>query len=416
VSLFRAQAVEHKKQHLYGSVMLIPKLSHTLIIGGLLVWVTLVMIWLCTSRYARKETVLGWLEPPTGIVRLYAQNNGTIQKIFITEGSYVEQDQPIVMVETEALLSSGKQLSIQLLDEYEAQQKLLEEQIARTHISSVSRMQDIAKKIDAAQQESAMLTQQLDTIEKRFTLITQQAERLKSLRLNGHVSNSDVDYALGQELTLRSDKQALQRNQIAQQNLIEQLKTQKKLLPNDSANETAQLQTKLSELTQQITQVKGQSTRIIKAPRAGFVNNLQAREGQQISTLSNVPLLTLIPRDKQLTAHLLIPVRSAGFIDAGQRLNIRYDAFPYQKFGLYDGEILQVSKTLLLPNELLNAPIAIQEPVYRVTARLAQPDVQAYGKTFPLKPGMTLSADIRLSDRTLLQWLLEPLYSLKGRL
>ena len=114
--------------------------------------------------------------------------------------------------------------------------------------------------------------------------------------------------------------------------------------------------------------------------------------------------------------HLLIPVRSVGFIESGQSLAIRYDAFPYQKFGIYQGKVSQLSKTLLLPNELLNAPTLVNEPVYRVTALLDKPNVQAYGKDFSLKPGMTLSADISLGDRSLIQWLLEPIYSLKGRI
>lgn len=49
-------------------------------------------------------------------------------------------------------------------------------------------------------------------------------------------------------------------------------------------------------------------------------------------------------------------MRSIGFVEEGQSLAIRYDAFPYQKFGIYSGKVSQVSKTLLLPSELLNSP------------------------------------------------------------
>ncbi len=145
------------------------------------------------------------------------------------------------------------------------------------------------------------------------------------------------------------------------------------------------------------------------------MNNVQASEGQQTGT-ANIPLLTIFPSNATLSVQLLVPVRAAGFIEPGQNLAIRYDAFPYQKFGIYAGTIAQVSKTLLLPNELLNTPVPTNQPVYRITAQLAQANVQAYCKDFSLKPGMTLSADISLGDRTLMQWLLEPIYSLKGRI
>lgn len=152
----------------------------------------------------------------------------------------------------------------------------------------------------------------------------------------------------------------------------------------------------------------------MKASRSGIVTNLQAREGQQAQT--SIPVLSLVPEGAGLTAQLLVPVRSAGFLETGQPLRIRYDAFPYQKFGLYTAEVVEVSNTVLLPDELLKVPVTVREPVYRVSARLIQPFVQAYGRDFSLKPGMTLSADVQLTERSLLQWLLEPIYSLKGRL
>jgi len=416
VSLFRTEAVEYRKHRLHGDVLLVPRLSHSLILSGLLIWVGFVLVWLFSSNYARKETVIGWLEPPTGVVRLYPESSGIIQKILVDEGTVVVQDQPLMIIKTEAQLASGQQLSAQLLKEFESQHNLIEEEIKRTDVIYTERTKDISKKIIAAQRESSMLGEQLNTANQRYQLVLSQSERFKTLKRDGHVSNSEFDNAMQQELSLKSDLQALVRNQITQKNLVEQYQSEQALLPDQKENEIAQYRSKLSDIAQQMAQVSGQSTRVLKASRSGVINNLQAREGQQISLGSNIPLLTIIPQDEQLTAHLLVPVRSAGFLALGQTLNIRYDAFPYEKFGLYQGEISQISKTILMPNELLNAPIAIQEPVYRITAHLVQPNVQAYGKDFPLKPGMTLSADIKLSERTLIQWLLEPLYSLNGRI
>jgi membrane fusion protein len=54
--------------------------------------------------------------------------------------------------------------------------------------------------------------------------------------------------------------------------------------------------------------------------------------------------------------------------------------------------------------------------VYRVSATLNHNLVSAYGQSFPLRPGMTLSADIQLDQRTVIEWLFEPLLSIKGNL
>jgi membrane fusion protein len=414
--LFRTQAIEHRKQGLHGKVLLLPQLSHTLILGALLLWALIVFIWLFTSHYARKETVSGWLEPPEGITRVYAETNGIIQKVLVAEGEEVTQDQPLFIVNDDRVLASGDHLQTNLINEYNAQRQLLNEQLTRTQSIFQLRMTDLQKRIGSAQQDIKLIDEQTRILTERYTLVSAQVERFRRLKQNGHVSNVEFDNAMAQELALKSDQQTLLRNRITQTNAIEQLHTELTLLPDENANSLGQLRSRLSDIAQQIVQMNGQSARIVKAPRAGVVNNLQAREGQQAYANNNIPLLTLFPNNQQLSVQLLIPVRAIGFIESGQLLAIRYDAFPYQKFGIYQGTVTQVSKTLLLPNEVLNTPIAIKEPVYRVTANLTRPDVQAYGKDFALKPGMTLSADVSLSERSLIQWLLEPLFSLKGRI
>lgn len=413
--LFRQQAVDYRKQGLHGDVLLLPQLSHTLILSGLLLWVCITIIWLCLSHYARKETVSGWLEPPDGVVRVYADDTGIIKKVLVSEGEQVAQDQPLIIINDDRMLASGDRLDASLLNEYNAQRQLLNEQLRRTQNIYEMRAKDIEKRIASAQQDLILIDEELRILNERAALVNAQVDRYKTLKINGHVSSADVDNAMAQQLALKSDQQALLRNQGTQKNNIEQLRTEQDLMPDENANSIDQLRSRLSDIAQQIAQLNGHHSRIIKAPRHGIVNNLQAREGQQITT-NTIPLVTLLPSEAQLIVHLLVPVRSVGFIEIGQPLAIRYDAFPYQKFGLYQGKISQTSKTLLLPNELLNVPVSTIEPVYRVTATLNQPNVKAYGKEFTLKPGMTLSADVSLGDRSLLQWLLEPIYSLRGRI
>ena len=102
----------------------------------------------------------------------------------------------------------------------------------------------------------------------------------------------------------------------------------------------------------------------------------------------------------------------AGFVEPGDRVMLRYQAYPYQKFGHQHGRVERISRSALGPGELGNAQAA--EPYYRVTVALARQAVVAYGREEPLRPGMLLDADILGERRRLVEWLLEPLYSLKG--
>nr|WP_283711171.1 HlyD family efflux transporter periplasmic adaptor subunit [Pseudoalteromonas prydzensis] len=150
----------------------------------------------------------------------------------------------------------------------------------------------------------------------------------------------------------------------------------------------------------------------ITASNSGVVTGIQVVEGETLTQAK--PLLHIIPEGSELVAELLLPTRSAGFIALGNDTRLRFDAFPYQRFGFINSKISRIDKALITPNEI-RLPIALQEPVYRLRATLSQPQMQAYGKAFELKSGMLFEADIMLEQRTLIEWLLEPLYSLKGR-
>ena len=94
---------------------------------------------------------------------------------------------------------------------------------------------------------------------------------------------------------------------------------------------------------------------------------------------------------------------------------MRFDAFPYQRFGFIESTIVRIDKALITPNEV-QLPVTLNEPVYRLRATLQKQTMNAFGKQLELKSGMLFEADIMLEKRSLIDWLLEPIYSLKGRI
>jgi membrane fusion protein len=132
--------------------------------------------------------------------------------------------------------------------------------------------------------------------------------------------------------------------------------------------------------------------------------------------------MSLVPTGSILQAQLFGPSQAIGFIHAGQRVLLRYQAFPYQKFGLYEGVISSVSGSAVSPSEMtqqltgLASLYGANEPVYRVTVDLAQQTATAYGEPVPLQPGMRVEADVMIESRRLFEWVLDPLHSLTGKL
>lgn len=183
-------------------------------------------------------------------------------------------------------------------------------------------------------------------------------------------------------------------------------------LPHDLELTRAQLQAQAAGLTQQRAQLEGRRGYELRAPKAGRITALQASLGQAVDPTK--PLMTLTPEGGGLRAELYVPSRAIGFVAPGQRVRLLYDAFPYQKFGPAWGEVREVSATVLAPQEV-TAAVPVQEPVYRVTARLDAQTMRAFGAETPLQPGMALTADVILEERSFAEWLLEPLLALRAR-
>jgi membrane fusion protein len=150
------------------------------------------------------------------------------------------------------------------------------------------------------------------------------------------------------------------------------------------------------------------------------VTAIQAEVGG--NALPNVPLMSIVPAGSNLEAQLFSPSRGIGFVRPGQRVLLRYQAFPYQKFGLYEGVVTSVSHAAVGPSELaqqlrgLTSLYGTQEPVYRITVGLARQTATAYGEAVPLQPGMQVEADVMIETRRHFEWVLDPLYTLTGRL
>jgi len=126
-------------------------------------------------------------------------------------------------------------------------------------------------------------------------------------------------------------------------------------------------------------------------------------------------LLTILPAQAELEAQLLVPSRAIGFIEAGQSVALRYQAFPYQRFGSAHGRVKAIDKTLISPGET-TLPVSLDEPVYRVTVALSEQSIKAYRQQLNLQSGMLLDADVWLDRRRIIQWVFDPLFSVTGKL
>ena len=414
MELFRREVLKAQRARLDGHVLLLPRWSHVWVAAGLTAWVVAAGVFLTQGQYGRKETVRGWLEPTAGLVQVYPQAAGRIARLLVEPGDAVHAGMPLAIINGDHQLKNGRSLEALLLQELALKQEALRREIRRQ--GELSALQDaaLASQIADARRTRNALERQRATLRRRLDLANARITRHTTLAGQGYLSQADLDQLRDGSLRLQASLDGMDAALAEKTAEVSSLQSEQAQLPEKLGSRRDQLRLSLSDLAQEIARLQGERAQVLIAPIDGSVDRIALKTGQQAHPAA--PLLTLIPAGATLVARLLIPARSAGFLSSGQTLALRYDAFPFQKFGLQYGELKSIPRSALIPAEQQTLPVRLDEPVYRVSAQPASQAIRAYGQQFTLKAGMTLSADVELEQRNLWEWLLEPILSLRGTL
>jgi membrane fusion protein len=241
---------------------------------------------------------------------------------------------------------------------------------------------------------------------------------------DGFISDMRLQQVQSEQIEQRARLAAAERGRLTAVRERMNIEAERADLPLKLGQGTALLDRGIAELEQERAEAEARREIAVVAPHDGTVTAIHAVPGSKAD--AGTPLLSIVPAASRLEAHLYAPSRAIGFVRPGQRVQLRYQAFPYQRFGNYEGVVAAVSRAALSPAELpaqlagLTSVTgagagAAAEPLYRITVNLASQTVTAYGATTPLQPGMTLEADVALERRRLFEWVLDPLYAVTGR-
>jgi len=406
--LFRDEAIQHATRRLGGDVVLISPLSIWLL-GGLLISVLIGgSFFASNATYARKEAVVGWLSPGAGIVRTTATRGGTIQDLAVGEGDFVEADQPIATLRLSAATSDGD-VGLAIANTLEAQAEAAEARARATLRRLETNASRLRTQKSGLEDELQQLDQQINLQKTRIDLVKADADRARAAAEEGLLPKVDADARQVAYVDAQLALTNLDQSATLLSNRISDMDAQLAAIPVERELALAEAEAAAAALAERTTQTNITNEYIVTSPISGRIDAITVRQGQSLTPGTAVAAIS--PVDSELIAELYVPSRAAGFIKSDQEVRLKYQAFPYQRFGVGDAQVQNVSLTVLSPNEVPIPGVQLQEPVFRVLAKLERDDIDAYGEPIPLRSGMLLSADIVIDRRTLLEWLLDPLYA-----
>jgi membrane fusion protein len=410
-SLFRQEAIEFQQHHRqWGELALLQPLSIKIMTWFIATVVAVLLAFLFLGHYARKETVVGYLTPVAGTSKVFIPQQGTIKEIYVKEGQEIEKGQPLFAVETTQIAANGQDVNTTMLDTLESQRNLLTNQIAAEQERTKSEQERLTALIGGLETEISQLQAQIELQNEQIRVSDNLVSSVTGLRTKGYISELEFRQRELAALERKQKLNSLNQQLAARRNQLTETRYSLQQLATVMAQKIQSLRSELSTTEQRIAEINGRRAYIIRAGAVGRVSTLQATVGQFADPRRLQ--LEIVPSDSVLQAELFVPTRAIGFVRPGQNVKMKYEAFPYQKFGTYTGQIIKVSHTIVTSADA-SGPIALREPVYRVTASLERTDIDAYGEKIPLQTDMLLSADIILEHRSLVSWLLDPLLSVR---
>ncbi len=165
------------------------------------------------------------------------------------------------------------------------------------------------------------------------------------------------------------------------------------------------LSRRITELDQEIRKLRFRARMLeLRAPRDGIVQDLALHTAGSVVPAGSV-LLTLVPAGAPLLAEVLVENRDVGFVAPGQRARVKLLAYEFQRYGTLEGRVEQVSPDAVDPGREPGAAAGR----YRALVALETQRLEHGGKSLALRPGMRVSAEIRLGSRTVLDYVLSPI-------
>jgi hemolysin D len=375
----------------------------------------------------------GKLIPQSYLKIVQPSESGIVKDILVREGQKVEAGQVLMRMDTTLSQADGKTLQSEL-KQRELQLRRVDAEFAGKALKQAANdpvelfvpvlaqyQAHIAAYDDTIQQEQAVLAKARDDLDAAYATQQKLAQTLPHFKEQEEaylklVKDGVVSRLMASEKTRdRVDKEqdlAAQTHTVAglkaavsqsEKRLAQITSTYRKELQNERVEALSAKQ----KLEQEWKKQQHRHTFLeLKAPQAGIAKDLATHTPGTVVSPGTI-LMTLVPRDEALAAEVWVDNKDVGFVHAGQEVKVKLSAFPFQKYGMVEGKVLQVSadssERSNSEQRQATAPLA-----YRALVELHEQTLQSDNHRYSLAPGMQVAAEIRLGERTVMEYLLSP--------
>lgn len=413
-------------------------------LGKVIIWTILALfitaiVWSVVGRIDEVAIAQGKVIPSGDVKVIQSLEGGVVTAIHVEEGAHVKAGQRLIDLDT-AINQAELSKQLKVLETLKIEKALLQatmdgDSTAFDNLVSQSQHLVLDKGVierqkkfktireqDQGQKQSALGVEvkksrneleiakiQLKQIDTRIGVINEQLTIMKELYRNGAEPKSKVT-ELENELALTKQQHEQQQTQITLSET--QIKAKENALAigdvsfqKDLMQEMVEKDKAIQELEKEVEKMqKRLSFQTVIAPVDGIVLGVGTNTiGGVVS--SEKPIVTIVPDNTPLIVEAMVLNKDIGFVHKGQKVDIKLDTFPFQKYGSLEGTIETIS------------PDAIQDEkqgyVYRIKVKPTETRIKVGEKWMPISPGMTVQAEVKTGKRRIIEFFIPGLEEVK---
>ena len=390
---------------------------------SLMVIVGIVLPWAMFSKVDETGSAKGKLEPQGKVFTVDAPVAGTVDEVFVSEGQLVKSQQALLSLESEPVASELQQVQTKVEGQQKelAQLKLLKNQLILT--VNTQKQQNMAQlfekqaQLDQARQDIQHTQLALRLAQEAYGEAEKEVQRFLKAEDQGIVSEIQV---VEKEDSVRERKRLLEEassdHQQAQLRATEQQESYQSLTHSGEIA-VFKNEEQLKEIDQQIVTLNSQikenqsqvnglkyqlEQRIIKAPASGSIFQLPAQKTGTVLEPGGL-VAEIAPQQSSLILKAQMIPTESGSLDPGMPVKMKFDAYPFQDYGIVEGKLVSISPT----TKVVDTPEGKAES-YELEIELEQDYIQAKNKRVALRPGQTATAEVIVRQRRLIDFVLDP--------
>lgn len=413
--IFRQDFIDANKKHGLGDALLISEISSLYWIIAISIITLLVLIFIFSAQFTRRINVQGEVISSPLPNTLVAPQQGAIVDSFVKVGQQVKKGQVLFKLDVSRNTQNGN-VSQKAIAHIDQQLQDIEQFKISSEANNITTLASLKSQLEHQHQAQQHTIRRYFAAQKGLFEMKKTADDYARYLKQGLVNREQVNQLRYVYYERQNAVDGLYSQVLQQSAQINEIEKERALRTTEFKAQMLQYQVQSQDLQRQQSDLNASDELLIKAPQSGIIENISVSTGQEVRASDS--LIQLSPNQNTSFAVVLwLPNASIPYIHVGDAVNLRYHAFPYEKFGQFAGKIHQISKVPASQNELTrygSAPKNNDAAFYKITILPKQHQLQWQGETLTFASGMKAEATIFLEKRRIYQWIFSPFYNMSN--